>query len=48
MKIFSSLCKAQKQSGWGHDADPTNLSERFEVREIAHDPWKNLPLITSR
>jgi phage terminase large subunit-like protein len=27
--------------------DLMNLSERFEVREIAHDPWKNLPLITS-
>jgi phage terminase large subunit-like protein len=26
--------------------DLMNLSERFEVREIAHDPWKNLPLIT--
>jgi phage terminase large subunit-like protein len=27
--------------------DLMNLSERFDVREIAHDPWKNLPLITS-
>lgn len=26
--------------------DLMNLSERFEVRELAHDPWKNLPLIT--
>jgi phage terminase large subunit-like protein len=26
--------------------DLINLGERFNVCEIAHDPWKNLPLIT--
>jgi phage terminase large subunit-like protein len=26
--------------------DLSNLSERFDVQEIAYDPWKNPPLIT--